>query len=73
MSLYALYDRGSDIALLRLEGAHGAHVVSEETAFGLRDVDKQDGRLVGVELWEASTRLPHDLLELMASHDADEA
>lgn len=73
MSLYAHYDRGSDIALLLLEGAHGANVVSEETEFGLRDVDKEDGRLVGVELWEASTRLPQDLLELMASHDAYEA
>lgn len=70
MSLYAHYDREADIVLLRLEGAESAQVISEETEFGLRDVDERDGRLVGLELWEASTRLPADLLALMASPGA---
>lgn len=65
MSIYAHYDPGADIVLLRLEDTKGAHVVSEETEFGLRDVDDRDGRVLGLELWDASTRLPADLLAMI--------
>lgn len=70
MSLYAHYDPDADIVLLRLEGADGKHVVSEETEFGLRDLDNRDGRVVGLEVWEASTRLPDDLLTLLGQPGA---
>ena len=65
MSLYAHYDPDADIVLLRLEAAEGPHVVSEETDFGLRDVDDRNGSVVGLELWEASSRLPADVLALI--------
>lgn len=70
MSLYARYDPEADIVLLRIEGDRSVSVVSEETDFGLRDVDPRDGRLVGLELWDANRRLPADVLALMASPGA---
>lgn len=64
MSLYAHYDPETDIVLLRVD-AEATHGVSEETEFGLRDVDDRNGRVVGLELWRASERLPADVLALI--------
>jgi uncharacterized protein YuzE len=63
------YDRDADIAFFRYAGRYGRHVVSEEHEWGLRDLDGRDGRLVGVEIWEASRRLPSALLELLPAPD----
>jgi len=65
LSLYAHYDPETDIVLLRLDAVDGAQVVSEETEFGLRDIDSTDGRIVGLEVWDASSRLPNDFIALI--------
>lgn len=59
------YDRDIDIAWLRLEGYDPLTVVAEEVEPGLREIDPGTGRLVGLEYWNASRRLPHDLLEML--------
>lgn len=60
MNIDGHYDQAADIAWLRLEGFDPGAVVSEETDFGLRDL--VDGRVVGLEFWNASARLPAALL-----------
>ena len=64
---YGHYDREADIAWLRLEEYDGSRVVSEEADFGLRDIDPDTGRTVGLEFWNASDALPGELLELLPS------
>jgi hypothetical protein len=39
--------------------------VSEEIETGLRDVDPETGRVVGLEFWHASHALPGDLLAML--------
>ncbi len=42
-------------------------VVSERVADGLRDYDRTTRRLVAIEVWNASTRLPASLLEALTT------
>jgi uncharacterized protein YuzE len=65
MKIDGHYDPQADIAWLRFEGYEPSTVVAEETDFGLREVSAEDRRLVGLEYWRASERLPADLLALL--------
>jgi uncharacterized protein YuzE len=60
------YDAKADIAWLRFED-YDPNVVSEETDFGLRELDPSDRHVVGLEYWHASERLPSDLLGMLPS------
>lgn len=59
------YDAQADIAWLRFEGYDPASVVAEETEFGLRELDRSQRRLVGLEYWRASQTLPSELLRML--------
>lgn len=65
MKIDGHYDQNADIAWLRFEGYDPATVVSEETGFGLREVDPADRRIVGLEYWRASQTLPRELLDML--------
>jgi uncharacterized protein YuzE len=66
-TLRAQYDPEVDIALISLEPG-GA--ISEEHDWGLIDRDPTDGHLMGFEIWNASHRLPHDLLNALPTPHA---
>jgi uncharacterized protein YuzE len=59
------YDRAADIAWLRLEGWDERRVKVEKTASGLVERDRESGRILGLEYWEASKRLPAELLDAL--------
>lgn len=61
------YDDKADIAWLRFEDYDPSVVVAEETDFGLRELDPSDRHVVGLEYWQASERLPGDLLGMLPS------
>jgi uncharacterized protein YuzE len=65
MKIEGHYDKRADIAWLRFEGYDPATVVSEEVDFGLRELDPTDRRVVGLEYWQASRRLPGELLMML--------
>lgn len=65
MKIDGHYDRQADIAWLRFDGYDSSTVIAEETAFGLREVDPASKRLVGLEYWRASERLPAELLQAL--------
>jgi uncharacterized protein YuzE len=65
MKIDGHYDQNADIAWLRFEGYDPATVVSEETRFGLRELDPADRRVVALEYWRASQTLPQDLLDML--------
>jgi uncharacterized protein YuzE len=65
MKIDGHYDARADIAWLRFEGHEPARVVAEELEFGLRELDPDDGRVVGLEYWRASRVLPADLLRML--------
>jgi hypothetical protein len=48
-------------------------VVSERVPGGLREYDRTSHRLVAIEVWEASTRLPRTLLEALPSPSAPQS
>ena len=52
---------------LLFEGYDSATVVAEQTEFGLRELDPNDMRLVGLEYWHASQALPADFLRMLPS------
>jgi len=56
------YDPEVDIALMVIEPGE---TVSEEHEWGLIDRDPADDHLMGFEVWEASRRLPGELLEAL--------
>lgn len=56
------YDREADIAFLDLEPFDGRQTVGEDFAWGLIIRDRESGRVVGLEFWRASVRLPTELL-----------
>jgi uncharacterized protein YuzE len=66
MKIDGHYDESADIAWLRSEDYDPATVVSEETEFGLRELDAGDRRVVGLEYWRAGERLPRELLRMLA-------
>jgi uncharacterized protein YuzE len=59
------YDRVADIAWLRLEGWRKDRVRVEETGSGLVERDRSTGRVIGLEFWQASARLPAELLNAL--------
>ena len=59
------YDRVADIAWLRLNGWDKDRVRVERTASGLIERDPLTDRILGLEYWEASRRLPAELLEAL--------
>lgn len=65
MKIDGHYDREADIAWLRFEGYDPATVVAEETLTGLRETEPTTGAVVGLEFWQASQRLPPDLLSML--------
>lgn len=65
MTIDGHYDPEVDIAWLRFDGYDAETVVSEELETGLREVDPASGRIVGLEYWRASERLPSDLLDAL--------
>lgn len=56
------YDQAVNIAWIRFEGYDPSTAVAEEAEFGLRELDPQSGRVVGLEYWHASRRLPQEFL-----------
>lgn len=54
------YDPTVDIVLMVIESGEA---VSEEHEWGLIDRDPTDDHLMGFEVWEASRRLPQELLQ----------
>ncbi len=65
MKIDGHYDLKADIAWLRFEDYDPSVVISEEVDFGLRELDPSDRHLVGLEYWQASKRLPSDLLAML--------
>jgi uncharacterized protein YuzE len=65
MKIDGHYDERADIAWLRFEGYDPAVVVAEETDFGLRELEPSDGRLVGLEYFQASKTLPSEFLRML--------
>lgn len=59
------YDREADIAWLRLDGWAPDRDRVEQTPRGLVERDLPSGRVVGLEYWQASKKLPPDLLEAL--------
>jgi uncharacterized protein YuzE len=60
---YAYYDRDADIAWLPT--GESENVLSEEVGWGLIDHDATTDKVVALEVWEASTRLPRILLDAL--------
>jgi uncharacterized protein YuzE len=60
---YAYYDRDADIAWFPT--GESDDVVSERVPGGLRDYDRMSRKLVAIEVWNASTRLPATLLDAL--------
>lgn len=66
------YDRKADIAWVRLDGWDPARVRVEEQAWGLIERERETGRVVGLEYWRASERLPSELLDALPAPPARE-
>lgn len=62
-SYFAYYDRDADIAWIPTGPSDD--VVSERVTGGLREYDRVTRRLVAIEVWDASTRLPASLLDAL--------
>ena len=62
-STFAYYDRDADIAWFPT--GESDNVVSERVPDGLRDYDRASHKLVAIEVWAASTRLPATILEAL--------
>ena len=59
------YDAEADIACIRFERYHPNTAVAEEVDGDLRELDPATGDIVGLEFWNASQRLPADLLRML--------
>lgn len=70
--MYAHFDRDADIAWFVFAESPDAVgvLVSEETDSGLIDRDEH-GHIVGVEVWQASRRLPGPLLDALPAPVGD--
>ena len=60
---FAYYDSDADVAWFPTGESND--VVSERVPGGLRDYDRTTRQLVAIEVWDASTRLPANLLEAL--------
>lgn len=65
MRIEGHYDAEADIAWVRFEGYDPSTAVGEETDSGLRELDPATGEVVGLEFWQASSRLPAELLRML--------
>jgi len=65
---FAYYDPEADIAWFPT--GESEDVVSERVPGGLRDYDRETRKLVAIEVWDASTRLPRTLLEALPAPGA---
>ena len=65
MKIDGHYDREADIAWVRFESYDPNTAVAEETEAGLRELDPDNGEIVGLELWQASRTLPADFLRML--------
>lgn len=63
--MFAYYDPDADIAWFPT--GKSDDVVSERIPGGLHDYDRASHRLVGIEVWDASTRLPANILDALAT------
>jgi uncharacterized protein YuzE len=61
--MFAYYDSDADIAWFPT--GESDDVVSERVPGGLRDYDRASHKLVAIEVWDASTRLPASILEAL--------
>lgn len=66
--MFAYYDRAADIAWFPT--GKSADVVSEHVPGGLHDHDRTSNKLVAIEVWDASTRLPTNILEALPAPSA---
>lgn len=60
MMIDGRYDAEADIAWVRFENYDPHAAVAEETDAGLQELDPSTGEIVGLEFWEASSKLPAD-------------
>lgn len=67
MKIDGHYDAAADIAWLRFEDYDPTVVIAEEVDFGLQELDPADRHVVGLEYWQASQRLPSELLAMLPS------
>jgi uncharacterized protein YuzE len=65
MVMFSYYDADADIAWFPT--GESDDVVSHRVPGGLREYDRPTDRLVAIEVWDASTRLPRALLEALPS------
>lgn len=65
------YASDVDIAYLTLTPDQG-RARAEETEWGLLVYDADTGTLIGAEIWDATTRLPAQLLEALPAPAAEE-
>lgn len=56
------YDPEADIAMICVEEGHAS---SEEHSWGLIDRDRDTGKLMGFEIWKASTALPTEMIDAL--------
>jgi len=61
------YDKDADIAWVRLQGWDKNLVRVERTGTGLIERHRTTGQVLGLEFWEASERLPAELLDALPS------
>jgi uncharacterized protein YuzE len=66
--MFASYDADADIAWFPT--GESDDVVSERVPGGLRDYNRRTHVLVAIEVWDASTRLPRTLNELIRTGDS---
>ena len=62
---FAYWDRESDIAWIPTAPAE--FVDSEKMSWGIVDHDKKTGEVTGLEIWNASTVFPSEVLERLPS------
>jgi uncharacterized protein YuzE len=62
---FAYWDRECDIAWIPT--GPSASVVCEEMPWGLIDHNEETGEVTGIEIWDASTVFPAEMLERLPS------
>lgn len=67
-AMFAYYDSDADIAWFPT--GESDDVVSERVPGGLRDYDRTSHKLVAIEVWDASTRLPASILDALPAPSA---
>lgn len=68
LTMHAHYDPDVDIALISFETGNA---VSEEHEWGLIDRNPDDDHLMGFEIWNASDRLPPELIAALPAPAPD--